>query len=301
MPALTGTGNVRMGYNVYRNETYCGKKLPCRQIDRVCDGYTDCIDKSDEDPIMCAQRNCSYRYLKCKDGQQCIEKEMVCDGGGMYNVIWSSQRAGVKPSEYTPPDCHDKSDEDPAMCAKWDCQKNRYDVLQNSFIKCADDLQCINDSTICDGFVHCKDRSDELCDDSCNKERGMGMRKSIMKRCPEDTSVCIPVHQYCDGIAQCPDAGDELQAHCTCEDWGLLSCKEEVPIRTKCLNAHWDPAGTLNETRCQDFLSRIYMYFLKDPVKENKGMSVLLQLKRLSVDTPSRDVPSLSVFLPKCH
>ena len=99
-----------------------------------------------------------------------------------------------------------------------------YSFCNSGYTKCADNLQCINKTTICDvhGHINCKDLSDELCKDpSCSATD----EKSILRRCPGDPNVCIPVEQYCDGIAQCPHGGDETQSNCTCRDWGLTSCK----------------------------------------------------------------------------
>ncbi len=49
----------------------------------------------------------------------------------------------------------------------------------------------------------------------------------MIKKCPGDSRECIPVGKYCDGIPQCTDGSDETQSGCTCEDWGLRSCKFE--------------------------------------------------------------------------
>ncbi len=90
-----------------------------------------------------------------------------------------------------------------------------------------------------------------------------------MRRCPEDSSMCIPVEQYCDGIPQCPDAGDEVQSGCSCEDWGLLSCTEEDHEHTKCLDKNWTPAQVPNQSICQAMLNSINTSV--DP-RSNTGM-----------------------------
>ena len=140
--------------------------------------------------------------------------------------------------------------------------------------KCADGLQCIEKKSVCDDKKDCNDKSDERCEDSCNRQGVKG--KYIFRKCPEDSRECIPVQQFCDGIAQCPDAGDELQSNCTCEDWGLLSCKEKDHEVTKCLDTHWVPGETLNQRgfQCQAFLNGSYMYSSKEHVKEDKGMQI---------------------------
>ncbi len=67
----------------------------------MCDGGErkyQCRDKSDEDPTMCTQWNCTDGHRKCEDGLQCIHEGSVCDGVD---------------------NCNDKSDEDHAMCLEY--------------------------------------------------------------------------------------------------------------------------------------------------------------------------------------
>ncbi len=93
---------------------------------------------------------------------------------------------------------------------------------------------------ICNGKHDCIDSSDELCEHPCFKVPSVNeWERSIMKRCPEDSSVCIPVKQYCDGVPQCPIAGDETQSGCACEDWGLKTCEAEGIAQTICLSPEW--------------------------------------------------------------
>ena len=181
----------------------CQDGLKCIENGEVCDDYPDCNDRSDENPTMC-NKTCAVRLVhgelfefdwKCRDGQQCIEEVKVCDG--LDN-------------------CNGKSDEDPKFCAQLECG--------GDYTKCADNLQCVNVTSICDGYINCKDRSDELCNHSCLQEPLPFGEKSIIRKCHEDPSICIPVERSCDGIAHCPEAGDEANAGCTCEEWGMKSC-----------------------------------------------------------------------------
>ena len=243
----------------------CKDGLKCLQDEYMCDGREQCRNGSDEDPAVCSQWNCTDGRWKCKDGLQCIMPDMVCNG-----KMWGS---------YGGSDCTDGSDEDPAVCAQWNCapgytkcrdglqcvddnsmRRGRCDGVPvcndksdedpaicsqytclPGYTKCADNLQCIRKRDICDGRVHCNDASDELCFDPCLKIPFSHREKSIIRRCPEDYSVCLPVEQYCDGIAQCPDVGDEIQSSCACEDWGLHSCQIEGHDQLKCLNTKWLP------------------------------------------------------------
>ena len=211
----------------------------------MCDGKIHCGNRADEDPVMCAQWNCSTGWWKCEDGLQCIDESLVCDGNPQGHDFG----------------CKDSSDEDPTMCVEWDCPAVACDDgTPCSFTKCADNFQCIRRGAICDGNFDCSDRSDELCDDRCLIKPLEPEEIDIVMTCPEDQRVCVSVKQYCDGIAQCPHASDETQASCTCEHWGMRSChKEENETRVYCLNPNWAPKDALNIStfKCLDLLHKL--------------------------------------------
>ncbi len=108
----------------------------CIDSTKVCDGFAQCTDASDEKE--CANRTCQTNWRKCRDNHQCIPDEAVCDGDN---------------------NCLDRSDENGQFCIDYNCQANSY--------KCANEWQCIKDIHICDGIAHCFDISDELCDSNC--------------------------------------------------------------------------------------------------------------------------------------
>ena len=201
----------------------CKDGMQCIAETRVCDQESDCLDRSDEDPAVCAQWNCSAGHWKCAAGVQCIANDAICDGRSH---------------------CFDRSDEDINFCKGYKCLSGH--------IKCAESLQCIKKASVCDGLIDCQDGSDELCRDSCLKIPLSW--KSIIRRCEEDPSVCIPVEQYCDGLPQCPDGSDEAQSGCTCEDWGLQSCQVNGLQMTTCLNTNWAPLNK-SDLECQTFLN----------------------------------------------
>ncbi len=191
---------------------------------------------------MCAQWNCTDGRMKCLDGLECIPVSWVCDGSN-----WPAQG------------CRDGSDEDPTKCSQWDCNTGLENTLNCesandcTHTKCADNLQCLKRTAICDGKFDCKDRSDELCNDVCHAIPLKPWEEDIVKKCKEDMGRCVSVKQYCDGIAQCPDASDETQAGCTCEDWGLTSCT--VKDTGYCMNTNWVQKDSLNQSafECGDF------------------------------------------------
>ncbi len=164
----------------------CEDNLQCIEATKVCDGKLHCNDGSDELYKLCGCLQASDWI--CQNEQGCVSIEEVCDGKD---------------------DCKDKSDEDRNMCLNLSCI--------NGSTKCADEIQCISKFHICDGSENCKDGSDELCTDLCLRKPLEG--KSIIRKCPEDSSVCVPVERYCDRVADCPDGGDESK--CSCEDWNM--------------------------------------------------------------------------------
>ncbi len=46
----------------------------------VCNVVPDCRDKSDEDPVVCAEWNCTEGYWKCTDGLKFEDEKFVCYG-----------------------------------------------------------------------------------------------------------------------------------------------------------------------------------------------------------------------------
>ena len=87
--------------------------------------------------------------------------------------------------------------------------------------KCANNKQCIDESIICDDHTDCLDGSDELCTALCLAKPIT--RKTIIKKCIEDSTVCFPIDQICDRVADCPDGSDE--ADCECEDLDMHTCR----------------------------------------------------------------------------
>ncbi len=223
-PAMCAQWNCTAGY------WKCKDGRKCVIETSLCDKEANCNDGSDQDPAFCGELICPKDKWKCKNGLQCIQNQDVCDGKN---------------------DCIDKSEEDPSMCILWSCPYG---------IKCADNLQCIYKNKTCNGGdIDCHDKSDELCQDSCLKVALPRGEKSIIRRCSEDASICVPVDLYCDGVPHCPDHTDERLSGCTCEDGGLISCQRDGHAEKICLSKKWISTGTLNlsVSTCEEFLNNI--------------------------------------------
>jgi hypothetical protein len=102
----------------------------------LCNGIPDCRDGSDE-----KKENCD----KVKDSKKCAAHEFQCHNGQCIDK--------TKFCDHTH-DCSDRSDE-PSECT------------------CFDFLRTTKPSKICDGIVHCWDRTDEdpiYCGEKCDNK-----------------------------------------------------------------------------------------------------------------------------------
>eukprot|EP00095_Tigriopus_kingsejongensis_P003283 maker-scaffold781_size98004-snap-gene-0.18 protein:Tk03283 transcript:maker-scaffold781_size98004-snap-gene-0.18-mRNA-1 annotation:"basement membrane-specific heparan sulfate proteoglycan core" len=113
----------------------CANHRRCIDKRRLCDGYPDCPDQSDEDAEMCPKVECGEEWqFQCRDKQRCIDKRRRCDG---YS------------------DCLDESDEN-------DCFAVECDYWQ---FKCRISGLCIDTRRRCDGTNDCgSDEDEQDCD-----------------------------------------------------------------------------------------------------------------------------------------
>ncbi|KAI5644482.1 trypsin domain-containing protein [Phthorimaea operculella] len=154
----------------------CGRGK-CIKLAQVCDGVPECEDQNDENEDACQMKNniCTkhpyHRGCECSSGQfkchngKCLAKELFKDGRD---------------------DCGDASDEPEQM-------------------SCAHYLARVKPSRLCDGILHCKDRSDEnpmFC--KCFAKRGYRCDKA-----PSDVDLCVSHDVVCDGVEDCPSGEDE--------------------------------------------------------------------------------------------
>ena len=114
------------------SEFTCADRRLCIKKERVCDGYPDCGDISDE--RNCARGSCNSEWLlQCGDGS-CIDVRRRCDG---YD------------------DCSDGVDE--SDCLLHECQYWQ--------VKCGSTGVCVHKGLECNGVWDCDDGTDELtCD-----------------------------------------------------------------------------------------------------------------------------------------
>ncbi len=122
--------------------------------------------------------------------------------------------------------CRDGSDEDPEMCAQFDCLPGHW--------KCSDRLQCVHDKLVCDGTAHCKDESDE------------------------DPTLCTQWN-CTTGYWKCADGFRCIEERFVCDGWDSTpSCNDEDPT----LCRQWDCPSTY--WKCHDGLKCIREEFLCD-------------------------------------
>ena len=102
----------------------------------MCDGDTDCVDGSDEDPEI---SQCTIPPGNCTDEQ------IQCDNGRCINKHWKCDHDN---------DCGDGSDEGK------DC-KDHYRTCSEQEFACQN-AKCISKNYKCDGEDDCGDGSDEF-------------------------------------------------------------------------------------------------------------------------------------------
>ncbi len=133
---------------------------------------------------------CSMGYWACFGGygSQCIDEKDVCD------IFY---------------DCKDGSDEDPAMCAQWNCTAEGW--------KCPYGTKCIDRNRVCDGSFDCTDDIYHYSEYSPDEDLAMCAQWTCSTgywKC-QDEVQCINENCVCDSQSDCFDKSDENSTMCS--------------------------------------------------------------------------------------
>ncbi len=92
----------------------------------------------------------------------------------------------------------------------------------------------------------------------------------VIRRCTDDSDVCVPTEKYCDRHADCPSGSDE--SDCSCGAWGMISC--DIDGVHLCVYPEWIQIGNASADSCEKIvvtgnteLKNKSEYQLKDCVK----------------------------------
>ncbi|NWR88915.1 LRP2 protein, partial [Furnarius figulus] len=198
----------------------CADTERCIPIWWKCDGQRDCRDGSDEPPT-CPHRYCPVGQFQCNDGN-CTSSHFLCN---------------------TQPDCHDRSDEDPVLCANHQCETHQW--------QCAN-KRCIPEAWQCDREDDCGDNSDEDSTHCASRTCPPGQFKC-------DNGRCIPLSWKCDVDDDCGDNSDEPFHECMgpayrCDNHTQFSCRSNyrcIPLWAVC-NGNDDCRDNSDEQGCEE-------------------------------------------------
>ncbi|KAM9189054.1 LOW QUALITY PROTEIN: low-density lipoprotein receptor-related protein 2 [Mergus octosetaceus] len=198
----------------------CADTERCIPIWWKCDGQRDCRDGSDEPPT-CPHRYCPVGQFQCNDGN-CTSPHFLCN---------------------TQSDCHDRSDEDPVLCANHQCETHQW--------QCAN-KRCIPEAWQCDREDDCGDNSDEDSTHCASRTCPPGQFKC-------DNGRCIPGSWKCDVDDDCGDNSDEPFHECMgpayrCDNHTQFSCRTNyrcIPLWAVC-NGNDDCRDNSDEQGCEE-------------------------------------------------
>ncbi|XP_030025581.2 serine protease nudel [Manduca sexta] len=224
----------------------------CIGLHEVCDGVRHCEDGNDESAEACNKKRNICKKDPFAKGCECSTGEMKCRNGKC--IPKTLFRDGHD-------DCGDGTDEP-------------------GYKTCSQYLARVMPSRLCDGILHCQDRSDEdpsFCKCYAKKTFRCGTRES-------DGDHCVAPDMVCDGIRDCPNGEDEK----TCIG---LSAPEGTPYGTGqvIIRSHgvWHSKcfSTPNHTKTElEALCR-ELGFISGHAKEIKNLDSLYPHNNLVIDS----------------
>ncbi|XP_063377037.1 serine protease nudel isoform X1 [Cydia fagiglandana] len=151
----------------------------CIDLKQVCDGVKDCADAADESAVACERKQRICRNDPYLGGCECKTGELKCNNGRCVS------KELFKDGE---DNCGDGTDE-PGQTI------------------CSDYLSMVMPSRLCDGILHCHDRSDEdpkFCKCHSKENHRCGASSS------SKAEYCVAHDMVCDGVRDCPNGEDEM-------------------------------------------------------------------------------------------
>ncbi|XP_012154055.1 low-density lipoprotein receptor isoform X6 [Megachile rotundata] len=163
--------------------------------------------------------------------QKCTDSEFKCSNGRCIPGTWHCD--GDK-------DCHDGSDEDPALCRTKNCTAEQFTCHSGNG-------ECVALTWMCDDNTDCSDGSDEAeCNDTCRSDEFTCANKH-----------CIQQSWVCDNDDDCGDGSDEKDCKpVTCRPGTEFACLQNycITYRWRC-DGDFDCPDHSDEIGCKEYVN----------------------------------------------